>query len=165
MKTEQQFKKISVSLPSGMVSWLKEKAKEGMVSVSRLIQDALRVQITPEQTDAFNSACNKAQVSASTVIRDLCQAVVPYIKENCIKDGWRKPKLVDETAHSWGIIELQIILDHAKTVDEVKDLVYTVLERNLITWDSPIPTDRNGYLDMVKQATKARLKELREVKK
>lgn len=73
--------------------------------------------------------------------------------------------MTDREKHTWGLPELQIVLDHAKTVEEVKDLIYTVLQRNLISWDTPIPTDKEGYLKMVKDAVKSRLRELREVKK
>ncbi len=120
---------------------------------------------TPEQLSEFSEACKKVEVSASTIIRDLCKAAIPYMATQC-KDGqWRPPVLADREAHTWGLPELQIVLDHAKTVDEVKDLIDTVLQRNLISWDTPIPTDREGYLKMIKDAVKARLKELREVSK
>jgi len=125
----------------------------------------LNIRISTDEWQTLKGACSAAEVGASTVIRDLCQAVVPYIAANCKKDGWRKPKLTDPTEHTWDVEELQIVLDHAKSIEEVKDLVYTVLARNLITWDSSIPTDKKGYLAMVKDAVKARLKDLREGKK
>lgn len=119
---------------------------------------------TPEQVEAFNSACKAADINASTVIRDLCDAVCPYIRGYCTSKphGWRPPMMVPPEKPRWDIRHLQVVLDQAQSTDEIKDLVYTVLEQGwALTWDSPIGKDL-PYLDELKAAVRARLKDLRK---
>lgn len=125
----------------------------------------LNIRVADEDWCEFKNACDQTGVSASTVIRDLCKGAIPYMVSQCPDGRWRPPALVDQEEQTWGLPEIQIVLDLAKTVDEVKDLIYTVLEKNLISWDTSIPVDRDGYRKMIKDAVKTRLKDIRDSKK
>lgn len=62
----------------------------------------------------------------------------------------------------WDGRHLQVVLDLAHTVEEVKDLVYTVLQKGWpLSWDSPVGDWEEPYLRELKVAVESRLTHLR----
>jgi len=85
-----------------------------------------------------------------------------FLNQVLLRDAERWKAGVEK---NWDVRHMQIVLDMSKTVEEVKDLVYTVLERGWsFDWSDKIEVC-GPNLEPLKRAIKDRLKEIREVKR
>jgi hypothetical protein len=97
-----------------------------------------------------NAAARDQRVPISRIVNDVLRQAISM---GALGEHFTLPR--------WDGRHLQVVLDLSRSVAEVKDLVYTVLNRGWpLDWDSPI--DFNApYLRELAQAAEARLATLR----
>lgn len=113
----------------------------------------LAVTVDPEVSSRIDAAAKEQKATRSRIVNDVLRDAIAM---GALGANFSRPK--------WDDRHLQVVLDLARTVDEVKDLVYTVLNKGWsLEWDSAIGWNEPNLKEL-KTALEARLKQIRRVK-
>lgn len=124
--------------------------------------EVLRLRIDDSARDAFKKACEKVGTRPSAAMRQLCEASVEYVGKF---NRWPKHAVIKDLGDKADIPMpwLSAALSKVKNLEEMKDIVLTVMIALPLDWDS----DFSPHADHTKELNKAiddRLKEIRSRK-
>jgi len=113
----------------------------------------LAVTVDPEVHSRIEAAAKEQKATRSRIVNDVLRDAIGM---GALGANYTLPR--------WDARHLQVVLDLAKTVEEVKDLVYTVLNKGWsLDFDSALGWN-DPNLKELKTAIEARLKQLRRQK-
>ena len=113
----------------------------------------LAVTVDPEVASRIEAAAKEQKATRSRIVNDVLRDAIGM---GALGANYTLPR--------WDARHLQVVLDLAKTVEEVKDLVYTVLNKGWsLDFDSALGWN-DPNLKELKTAIEARLKQLRRQK-
>lgn len=113
----------------------------------------LAVTVDPEVASRIDAAAKEQKATRSRIVNDVLRDAIAM---GALGANYTLPR--------WDARHLQVVLDLAKTVEEVKDLVYTVLNKGWsLEFDSALGWNEPNLKEL-KTAIETRLKQLRRSK-
>jgi hypothetical protein len=118
------------------------------------IKPRLAITVDADVATRIDAAAEKQHATRSRIVNDVLRQAIAM---GALGEHFALPR--------WDGRHLQVVLDLARTVEEVKDLVYTVLTQGwALDFDSDIADWNAPHLDELRKAVGSRLAQLRRVR-